>query len=243
MFSKTSFLTLTFDQVTWKSIGVIFTVIILNTLKENRSKDFVRSSLIKDLQFYLDLWPCHLKINGIIYSLRAFTLPSLANFKQMGQKVFFKHLLYTDQKFNLSLWLSNQKFNREHRLSWSSTSTIFISVWFVMSMKLERWIGRSVYVYLVWNCSFLMLIFIFLRTNGTFLHKKNTLFLGVYNRNVSIITRRNATIPWKLKGAIQSPFSHHSVDWMACAFQWPFSAIQSPFRRLSVIFNFLFFRI
>ena len=32
---------------------------------------------------------------------------------------------------------------------------------------------------------------------------------------VTPFTRRNATIPWKLKGAIQSPFSHHSVDWMA----------------------------
>ena len=56
-------------------------------------------------------------------------------------------------------------------------------------------------------------------------------------------TRRNATISWKLKGAIQSPFSHHSVDWMAGTFQWPFSVIQSPFSRLSVIFTFLFFRI
>ena len=55
------------------------------------------------------------------------------------------------------------------------------------------------------------------------------------------ITRQNATIPWNLKGAIQSPFSHHSVDWMAGTFQWPFSDIQSPFRRLSLIFTFLFF--
>ena len=57
---------------------------------------------------------------------------------------------------------------------------------------------------------------------------------------IAVYTRRNATIPWKLKGAIQSHFSHHSVDWIAGTFQLLFSAIQSPFRRLSVIFTFLF---
>ena len=53
-------------------------------------------------------------------------------------------------------------------------------------------------------------------------------------------TRRNATIPWKLKGAIKWPFSHHLVDWISSTFQWPLSAIQPPFRRLSEIFTFLF---
>ena len=51
------------------------------------------------------------------------------------------------------------------------------------------------------------------------------------------ITRRNATIPWKLKGAIQSPFSHHSVDWMAGTFQWQFSGLSVPFSYHSVAFQ------
>ena len=51
------------------------------------------------------------------------------------------------------------------------------------------------------------------------------------------LTRRNATIQWKLKGAIQSPFSHHSVNWMAGTFQWPFSDHSVPFSHHSVAFQ------
>ena len=51
---------------------------------------------------------------------------------------------------------------------------------------------------------------------------------------VILDTRQNATIPWKLKGAIQSPFSHHSVDWMAGTFQWPFSDHSVSFSHQSV---------
>ena len=38
------------------------------------------------------------------------------------------------------------------------------------------------------------------------------LLQGPYLTNTLVGTRRNATIPQKLKGAIQSPFSHHLVD-------------------------------
>ena len=62
----------------------------------------------------------------------------------------------------------------------------------------------------------------------------------------TVFTRRNATIPWKLKGhsvTFQSPFSRLNGRYISVTIQWPFSAIQSPFRRHSVIFNFFFFRI
>ena len=56
-------------------------------------------------------------------------------------------------------------------------------------------------------------------------------------------TRRNATIPWKVKGAIQSPFSHHSVNWMADTFQWTISehsvTITSPFSNINFFRIFL----
>ena len=55
--------------------------------------------------------------------------------------------------------------------------------------------------------------------------------------NVLWITRRNATIHRKLKGAIQSPFSHHSVDWMAGTFQWPLSDHSVPFSHHSIAFQ------
>ena len=53
-------------------------------------------------------------------------------------------------------------------------------------------------------------------------------------RHHSVKTERHHSVTF------QSPFSWLNGRHISVTIQWPFSAIQSPFRRLSVIFNFFF---
>ena len=67
---------LTFVHETWTSIGVIYLlgasiVPCSRTLKQMGQKILSGQHLNKNHQFYLDLWPCDLKINRVIYSLMA----------------------------------------------------------------------------------------------------------------------------------------------------------------------------
>ena len=64
----------------------------------------------------LHLWPCNLKINRVIYSLGASTVPSLTTPKQMGQKILSRKHFFKDQQFNLDLWPCALKVNRGHLL-------------------------------------------------------------------------------------------------------------------------------
>ena len=74
------------------------------------------------------------------------------------------------------------------------------------------------------------------------LNKETANYFNVIHSNISheisfTCTRRNASIPWKLKDAIQSSFSHHSVDWMTGTFQWPFSDLSVSFSHHSIAFQ------
>ena len=53
-------------------------------------------------------------------------------------------------------------------------------------------------------------------------------------RHHSVKTERRHSVTF------QSPFSRLNGRYISVTIQWPFRAIQAPFRRLSVIFNFLF---
>ena len=83
--------------------------------------------------------------------------------------------------------------------------------------------------YLIWT----------LLVNDTIWYLVDFNFLSQHLFLFYVITRRNATIPWELKRAIQSPFNHHSVDWMAGTFQWPFSDHSVPFSHHSVAFQYI----
>ena len=71
----------------------------------------------QDQHFDLDLWPWDLKINKVIYSLGASTVPSLATFRQRGQKIRSWHYLFENQQFDHDLWPCEPKINREILLS------------------------------------------------------------------------------------------------------------------------------
>ena len=58
---------------------------------------------------------------GVIYSLEAFNVPSLATFQQRGQQILSIHHLFQDHQFDLDLWPCVLKFNMGHLLSISST--------------------------------------------------------------------------------------------------------------------------
>ena len=101
--AKQSGLTLIFEHVTWKSIGIIYLLgaipapsLVLMKWWGLKILSRQHSGLRRVLD--LDLWTCDLKINRDIYSLRATPAPSLVLIKWRGQKILSgQHLVYTDQ--------------------------------------------------------------------------------------------------------------------------------------------------
>ena len=95
---NTSSLILTFGHMTWKSIGNIYFLWAPTALSLAIFMKRGGGILNKYRQFYLYLWPCDLKINGVIYLLGASTVlcQSLATFKQRGQKA--------DNNCRLAVW-------------------------------------------------------------------------------------------------------------------------------------------
>ena len=114
-------LTLTFEHVNWKSIGVIYpleaflvsSVATFHQMGQRYSTDIIytKTSTL-NLTFDHVTW----KSTGVIFSPGAFTVSSLTNFQQRDKKILYRHHLYIDQQFDLNLWPCDLKINRGHLL-------------------------------------------------------------------------------------------------------------------------------
>ena len=101
IWTKTGSLTLTFDHVTWKSIGNIYSLRASNvqTMWQLSSKKVMilsRQHLYKDQTFDLSLQHVTWKSLGNINTLGASNVPSLAGFKQKGRKLLSRQTWSTD---------------------------------------------------------------------------------------------------------------------------------------------------
>ena len=109
IFSKTSILTLTFDHVTSKSIGVIYslgasTVPSLATFKQRSQEILIRQHIFKPQQFDLDLWPHDIKIyRGHLFPRGTHFTKLPSNFQTKGSKILSgHHLVYRLTKSELT---------------------------------------------------------------------------------------------------------------------------------------------
>ena len=109
---------------------------------------------------------------------------------------------YKDKQFDLDLWPCDLKLSWDKLLSRDIIFTKF-SIFQAKELKdvdqisLGRSIDRTHFFKMRYS------------------YKISFKIIGTQGYLKLSFARRNATIPWKLKEAIQSRFIHHSVDWMA----------------------------
>ena len=103
IWTKTSSLAMTFDHMTWKSIGNIY------SLRATTVLNLAATSILT-----LDhvTW----KLIGKIYSLGETFEPSLATFKQRDQNTLSGYL-FKNHQYDLDLWPCDLKIKREHPFS------------------------------------------------------------------------------------------------------------------------------
>ena len=115
-------MTLTFDLLTWISIGIIYAcrTIYLRSLKL-LEQSVLELSVAQGLGDWHDLWPTDLNTNnvsiGIIYSCRTIYLPSLKLLEHLAFLSYQLHKVWeTDMTFDLDLWPTDLNINRDHLL-------------------------------------------------------------------------------------------------------------------------------
>ena len=129
--------------------------------------------------------------------------------------------------------------------------TVAYHIW---NMRLSPWIDVSLTFMILIQCWSFIIRSIFFRVFASMCLTRNLCLLWhchtifgtlVYHHAQMHKTKRHHSVKTERRHSVtfQSPFSRLNGRHISVTIQWPFSAIQSPFRRLSVIFALLSFRI
>ena len=132
--------------MTWKSIGIILHCTKFGDFQAKGSKDIEQTTSSLTLIFDHVTWTSI----GVIYSLGASNVPSLATFKQSGQNILSGHYLFVCLEFFLPL----ENFSliwRRHHCRWRAANfnlclaLMAIEQWGFLGVPHLLWHGASVY--------------------------------------------------------------------------------------------------